>query len=216
MITIKRIPTEPETYEVWLIPESVGFDSSFGVRGAVRSTAEDLPGERAKAELEEANRALAEAGAPLSAPLIARVHWLASDRVQLRHSLDVVKEALANFRVAVDDVGAALTEAGMSDHGTPAERVRRMAEERTTAWRTLEAERRQRQEVEAKRDRFFREATGLRERLSAADAERNRLLAAFDAAAEELARVRTGACGAPDAAALRIQADIEKAAWPPK
>lgn len=92
MITIKRIPTEPETYEVWLIPESVGFDASFGVRGAVRAEAVDL----------------------------------SSDACHFAG----MRDALHRLRVTVDDVGAALTEAGMSDHGTPAERVVRLRDER--------------------------------------------------------------------------------------
>lgn len=41
-VIIKRIPKEPETYVVWLVPESVGDIASGFVRGAFRATAEDL------------------------------------------------------------------------------------------------------------------------------------------------------------------------------
>lgn len=121
MITIKRIPTEPETYEVWLIPESVGFDArSFDVRGAVRAKAEDL----------------------IACEPCDRLREIAE---RDREARNATEQECDRFRSAMASVDRALTEAGMAAHGTLAERVDRLRDERESLRADLRGAERERE-----------------------------------------------------------------------
>jgi hypothetical protein len=115
VITVKRVPREPETYVVWLIPESVGDVASEGARGAVRAEPEDLrgmarpAGEWSAAETEmlrtivrEVEAALTECELSPSGTLAERVRraWQEREAVARQERLEVARRKVAEEELA--------------------------------------------------------------------------------------------------------------------